>query len=82
MYILVKNCVMIKMWSSLHKSIKRFSKYQEQVLMKMFQTIAYPRKEEIRQAATSLSTSKERVQRWLIHVRFKKRAQGALLEGE
>ena len=73
---------MTKIWPSLYKAGERLTKYQSQELMKMFQANVYPGKEEICQAAISLSTTYARIKCWLREMRKKKRARGALLEGE
>ena len=73
---------MLKIWYFSYEARERLTKNQKQVLMKMFQANAYPRKDELCQAATSLTTSKQKIQRWLVQMRMRKRAQGELLESE
>ena len=65
-----------------YKTVKRMTNYQNQMLLKMFEANAYPGKEELCQIARSLSTSVERIVRWMTKMRLKKRANGVLLKGE
>ena len=50
--------------------------------MKLFHANTFPGREELYQLAKSFNTSLRRLERWFIHMRRKKIAEGMLLEGE
>ena len=81
-YVLVKNCILIEISSSLNKTGETMTTNQKQALMTMFQANSYPGRKEICHVASKVGTSKLRIEQWLAVRRKKKRAEGVLLPGE
>ena len=50
--------------------------------MKLFYAKAYPERKELCQLAESLNTSYKRVETWFANMRYRKVAEGMLLESE
>ena len=67
---------LIKILAPVHKAGKKLTKFQNQVLLRMFQANAYPGKKEICQAAKSLCASNATIEHWFRKTRFKKKAKG------
>ena len=72
----------MEIWSYSCKTDERITKYQKQVLTIMLQKKDFLSEEEICGVAMTLSTSKERIERWMSEIRKKKTPEGTLLEGE
>ena len=62
--------------------MKRWNKCETGQLMELFHAKAYPNREELCQLAKSLDTSLRRVECWFSSMRYKKVAEGMLLESE
>ena len=60
----------------------KWNKCETGELMKVFHTKAYPERKELCQLAKSLNTSFRRVERWFSNMRYRKVAEGMLLESE
>ena len=60
----------------MHTTEEKYTKYQTQVLMTMYEANPCPGIEELCQIASSLGTSKRRINRWFIRMRCKKKLEG------
>ena len=67
---------------SLLKRGGKVTKYDNQVLMKIFNINPYPQKEEIHQLAKSLVTSEKKIKRWFKNMRYQKKGNRELLKRE
>ena len=66
----------------LHMTKTKMTPTQTQTLMEMFQSNAYPKKEQMDHLAMSLNLTKRSVESWFGNMRHKKVAKGLLKKGE